>query len=48
MAGLDGVSIHTSAAPGSAERTAASSVGTSRTSMPRGSRCSVAMVRTPG
>ena len=46
--GLEGDSSHTSVAPGSAARTASSSVGTSRTSTPLGSSTSRAMARMPG
>ena len=43
--GLDGVSSSTSEAPSRAPRTAASSVGTSRISTPRGPRCSRIITR---
>ena len=46
--GFDGVSTHTTRAPGSAARKAASSLVTSRTSTPRAARCRVATSRTPG
>ena len=42
---MDGVSIQTSVAPGSAARTAPSSLATMRTSTPRGRSCSTAIVR---
>ena len=46
--GLDGVSIQTSFAPSQAATIASVSVGTSRTSTPRGASRSLATPRTPG
>ena len=46
--GLVGVSTHSSVAPSSAARIAPSSLGTKRTSTPRGASCSAAMARAPG